>query len=284
MPYRLLRIVAKIRANRGLDETVSQDCANDCATPNIHFCNATVNRRKSVRLRRRGGSYDGAMPRIAKIGIIAALPREVAGLVRGIAADPSLVREGIWLYRMEGAVVVSAGMGAERVAAAVEAAGAVEVLVSVGLAGGCRAGVEVGAVMEAGVVVEVGTGERFVAGSGDGVTLATVGAIASVEEKARLAERFGATIVDMEAATVARIAMARGVGFRAIKGISDGAEFELEGLGKFEGERGSFRTGAFAAYTAVRPWTWGKAVELGRGTAKALAGLEAALRGVIAER
>ena len=215
--------------------------------------------------------------------MIAALPREVAGLVRGVEAEASLIREGVWLYRLDGAVVVAAGMGAERVAVAVEAAGGLEMLISVGLAGGCRAGVEVGAVLEAGVVVDVASGERFVAGDGTGVTLATGGAIASVEEKARLAERFGAAMVDMEAATVARMALARGVGFRAIKGVSDGAEFELSGLGKFEGERGSFRTGAFAAYTAVRPWTWGRAIELGRGSTKALAGLEVVLRGVIAE-
>ncbi len=102
-------------------------------------------------------------------------------------------------------------------------------------------------------------------------------------EKARLAERYGASLVDMEAATVARMALARGLGFRAIKGVSDGYDFELGALGKFEGERGSFRTGAFAGYTAVRPWTWGKAMELGRGSAKALGALEAVLRGVLAE-
>lgn len=219
----------------------------------------------------------------AKIAIIAALPREVTGLVRGIEADALLRKDGVWLYRLEGAVVVAAGMGAERAAVAVKAAGAVEMLVSTGLAGGCAPGVGAGSVMEAGVVVDVATGERFVAGSGPGVTLATAERIASVAEKARLAERFGASMVDMEAATVARMASARGVGFRAIKGVSDGYEFELGGLAKFEGERGSFRTGAFAGYAAVRPWTWGKAMELGRGSAKALGALEAVLRGVLAE-
>jgi adenosylhomocysteine nucleosidase len=89
-------------------------------------------------------------------------------------------------------------------------------------------------------------------------------------------------MVDMEAATVARLAQAKGAGFRAIKGVSDGYDFELNSLGKFEGDRGSFRTGAFALYTAVRPWTWGRAIELGRGSARALAGLEEALRLVIA--
>jgi adenosylhomocysteine nucleosidase len=114
------------------------------------------------------------------------------------------------------------------------------------------------------------------------VTLATARSIASVCEKARLAESYGATLVDMEAATVARMALSRGVGFRAIKGVSDGHDFELNALAKFEGERGSFRTGAFAAYTAVRPWTWGRAMELGRGSGRALKGLEERLRGVLA--
>ncbi|HSY35485.1 MAG TPA: hypothetical protein VK814_07025 [Acidobacteriaceae bacterium] len=227
------------------------------------------------------------MPVPARIAIIAALPREIAGLVRGTVADAALVKDGVWLYRVEGAVVVAAGMGAERAAVAVEAAlwvGAeVGMLISTGLAGGCAPGVEAGSVLEAGMVVDGGTGERFVAGLGTGVTLVTAGTIASVAEKARLAESFGAAMVDMEAATVARLARASEVGFRAIKGVSDGYEFELSALGKFEGERGSFRTGAFAAYTAVRPWTWGKAIELGRGSAKALAGLEEALRRVVVE-
>ena len=231
------------------------------------------------------GSYDGAMSRSTKVAIIAALPREIKGLVRGTVADASLVADGVWLYRIDGAVVVAAGMGAERAAVAVEAAlaaGEVGMLISTGLAGGCTPGVLAGSVIEAGLVVEVASGDRFVAGDGTGVTLATAAAIASVAEKARLAERFGAGMVDMEAAAVARIALGRGLEFRAIKGVSDGHEFELSSLGRFEGERGSFRTGAFAAYTAVRPWTWGRAVELGRGSAKALAGLEEALRNVIA--
>jgi adenosylhomocysteine nucleosidase len=222
----------------------------------------------------------------AQIAIIAALPREVATLVRGTAADAALVKRGVWLYRMEGAVVVAAGMGAERAAIAVEAAGDVEMLISTGLAGGCAVGVVAGSVLEVDVVVDAATGERFGtgAGAGVGVTLATAGTIASVGEKARLAESYGAMLVDMEAATVARMALAKGVGFRAIKGVSDGYDFELSSLAKFAGERGSFRTGAFALHTAVRPWEWGRAMALGRGSAKALAGLDEVLRGVIAGR
>ena len=212
--------VACIQGGRGVADGVPFS-ANDCALPNIHFCSTTVNLRKEGG----GGSYDGRMPVRAKFGMIAALPREIAGLVRGVEADGALVKEGVWLYRLDGAVVVAAGMGAKRAALAVEAAGEVEVLISIGLAGGCVAGVEAGSVREAGVVVDVISGERFVAGDGAGVTLATGPAIASVAEKARLAERFGAVMVDMEAATVARMAAARGVGFRAIKGVSDESGF-----------------------------------------------------------
>ncbi|MGA7156616.1 MAG: phosphorylase, partial [Acidobacteriaceae bacterium] len=177
-------------------------------------------------------------------------------------------------------------MGAERAEVAVGAAlagGGVEMLVSTGLAGGCVPGVRAGEVMEAGWVVDAKTGERFAAGDGGGVTLVSAAAIVNVAEKSRLAREFGAVMVDMEAAAVARMALERGLGFRAIKGVSDAFDFELSGLAKFQGERGSFRTGAFAAYTAVRPWTWGKAMELGGGSGKALAGLEEKLRGVIAD-
>ena len=222
-----------------------------------------------------------------KIAIVAALPREIAALVRGIKPDTALLERGVWLYRMEGAVVVAAGMGAERASIAVEAAladGGGGMLISTGLAGGCMAGVVAGAVMEAGVVIDVSTGERFATAATGDVTLASAGTIASVSEKARLANIYGAAIVDMEAASVARLARAHGLGFRAIKGVSDAHDFELSALAKFAGERGTFRTGAFALHTALRPWEWGKAMELGRGSAKALAGLDAALRGVLAQR
>jgi len=223
------------------------------------------------------------------IAIIAALPREIAALARGTKADAGWLKLGVWLYRVEGAVVVAAGMGAERAAVAVEAALAtceVRMLISTGLAGGCAPGVVTGSVVEAGVVVDAKTGERFRA-AGEAVTmaaviLATTETIASVREKARLAERYGAMLVDMEAATVARLAREKGLEFRAIKAVSDAYDFELSSLGKFAGERGSFRTGAFALHTALRPWLWAKAIELGQGSAKALKGLDEVLRDMVA--
>lgn len=220
------------------------------------------------------------------IAIVAALPREIAALVRGTKADAGLLNLGVWLYQVDGAVVVAAGMGAERAAVAVEAALAASearMIISTGLAGGCAPEVLAGTVVEAGVVVDAGTGERFATANEAGVTLVTAAAIASVREKARLAKSYGAMLVDMEAATVARIAQEKGLEFRAIKGVSDVYDFELSSLGKFAGERGSFRTGAFALHTALRPWEWTKAMELGRGSAKAMDELANVLRAVIAE-
>ena len=237
----------------------------------------------------RSGSYDGATRMSDTVAIIAALPREIAALVRGTIADAGLLRVGIHLYRVEGAVVVAAGMSAERAALAVETAlatGNVGMLISAGLAGGCIAGVTAGSVIEADVVVDARTGERFASarGRGEGGTLVTTDAIASVHEKARLAAGYGAMMVDMEAATVARLARLHKLPFRAIKGVSDEYDFELSSLAKFAGERGSFRTGTFALHTALRPWEWGKAVELGRGSSRALAALHEALRAAIAGR
>lgn len=220
-----------------------------------------------------------------QLAIIAALPREIAALVRGVRPEAALRREGIFLYRLPGAVVVAAGMGAQRVTRAVEAAmaaGNVGTLVSAGLAGACTPELRPGQVVEATRVVDTATGERYGTAVADGVVLATAASIASVAEKRRLADAYGAAVVDMEAATVARLARAHGLSFRAIKAISDPHDFEIASLERFTGKRGEFRTAAFALHTALRPATWSQAATLGRNSTRALAALTERLRQVIA--
>jgi adenosylhomocysteine nucleosidase len=213
-----------------------------------------------------------------RVAIIAALPREVAGLVKGWQEQRE---RGVFVWSSAEAVVVAAGMGEARATLAVGAAmqsGPVSELISVGLAGACDPAIAVGSVMEAAEVIDVRSGEHF-ATAGDGAgTLVTGSAIASVREKARLFEAYGAAAVDMEAATVARLAMGRGIPFRAIKAISDDYAFELESLGKFETKYGHFDTAGFALHTAVRPHTWGKTIRLGRESSRALAALTVVLR------
>jgi adenosylhomocysteine nucleosidase len=221
----------------------------------------------------------------AKIAIIAALPREIAALVRGISPDDGLRTRGIFLYRLPGAVVIAAGMGALRATLAVKTAledapGAT--LISVGLAGGCAPGLAPGAVAEVAVVVDARTGERYGSSAlSSGPVLVTVDSVAGVEEKARLAATYGASLVDMEAATVARLAAANGLRFRAIKAVSDAQDFELASLTQFTGKHGSFRTAAFALHTALRPQHWWKTAQLGRHSHRALSALTLRLRQVL---
>lgn len=227
----------------------------------------------------------------ATIAILAALPREIAGIVRGVRPDATFKERGVFLYQLPGATVAAAGMGAQRVTFAVEASlasGGVTTLLSVGLAGSCIPELAAGETAEASLVIDVRTGEKFKtdvpAALEHPLVLATTAAIASVQEKSRLASSYGAAMVDMEAATVARLARAHGLKFRAIKGISDAHDFELASLAQFEGKQGSFRTGAFALHTALRPGSWPKAVQLGRGSSKALKALEERLRALIREQ
>jgi adenosylhomocysteine nucleosidase len=139
------------------------------------------------------------------------------------------------------------------------------------LAGAYGPDIAAGSVLEASEVVDSHTGERFAtSSSGERRVLVTTSSIASMHEKTRLLAAYGAAMVDMEAATVARLARARGLGFRAVKGISDAHDFELVSLGMFAGRHGHFRTGAFALHTAIRPHKWAKTMQLGRDSNRAL--------------
>ena len=219
--------------------------------------------------------------------ILAALPREVQLLVAGVRPDPVLAKSGISLYRLERCVVVAAGMGSARVSLAFEAAmrcGEVTEAISVGLAGACDPELQPGTVVEAAQVIDVRTGERFAAtGPVGGPLLASTEAIASVAEKARLRAAYGAAVVDMEAATVARLARGQGIRFAAIKGVSDAHDFELASLARFADRQGQFRTAAFALHTALHPGEWGAAMTVGRNSTRALAALTARIKARLVE-
>ncbi len=223
----------------------------------------------------------------SRVAIIAGLPRELSGLARGIPPDPELRRRGIHLHRTSGAVIVAAGMGSARVTLAVEAAlrdSGIELLVSTGLAGACSPEIAAGEVVEASTVIDARTGERFdCAVPGLQRVLVTTETIAGRREKSRLLATYSAGFVDMEAATVARVAYANGLRFRAVKGISDAHDFEMESLSRFADARGHFRTAAFALHTALRPASWQSAMRLGRESNRALTKLWSNLRSLVAE-
>ncbi|QMV17404.1 phosphorylase [Granulicella sp. 5B5] len=219
------------------------------------------------------------------LAIIAALPREIALLVRGTKPDTQLLRRNIHLYTLPNVIVVAAGMGANRATLAVEAALAaapIATLISTGLVGACTPALRPGDVAEAGLIIASNTGERFVTASPQSPTLVTAASIASIDEKRRLAATYNAAMVDMEAATVARLAAAHGLRLRAIKAVSDAYDFELAALSRFATPDGQFRTGAFALYTALRPHLWSTAAHLGRNSTLALKNLHTRLLEIIA--
>jgi adenosylhomocysteine nucleosidase len=213
--------------------------------------------------------------------IIAALPREVKHLVRGWQEHrlPGM----IVAYSNDVAVVACAGMGAARATLAVQAAMSIRpitALLSVGLAGACDPALRVGEIVRAGVVVDTQSGERF-SDSQFQQILASAPSIASVDEKSRLFASYKASAVDMEAATVARIARAHDLGFHAIKAISDEATFELQELARFATHDGQFREAAFAAHAAVRPQMWGKLFQLAGNSKRAVEALTAEMESQI---
>jgi len=218
--------------------------------------------------------------------IIAALPRELKQLVRGW--DKRELPGKIFIYTNGFAVAACAGMGGARASLAVEAAMAaqaaadrpVTALISVGLAGACDPALQVGDIVRAGEVIDSQSGEHF-SNSQFRRVLVTSRTIASVREKQRLYASYHASAVDMEAATVAGIARGHDLYFQAIKVISDGADFEIDGLSRFATADGQFREASFAFHAMVRPMLWGKVATLARNSDRALSALTAELGGLL---
>jgi adenosylhomocysteine nucleosidase len=222
-----------------------------------------------------------------RVAIIAALPRELALLIRGWSAQREHHHRGIFVWTRSNTVAVAAGMGETRATLAVEAAlahGDVTELWSVGVAGACDPALAVGSAHHVGTVIDARTGERFATVDGAGAVLVTTNMVASVREKARLHASYHAAMVDMEAATVARLAGARGLAFRAFKAVSDDHLFELGNMSRFTTRHGHFHTRAFALHTAVRPHTWARTMRLGRHSQLAVRALTAMVENELGTR
>ncbi len=204
------------------------------------------------------------------IGLVAALPRELAPLVRGWRHTR---QEGVDLFTSERALAACAGMGADYVTHAAEAVAqrGATVLVSVGWAGGVSAAAHGGQLFIPATVIDAATGERFATGIGQG-TLASVNLVAGAGAKRDLASRFAADLVDMEAAAVARHAARRGLPFYAVKAISDPHDARLPDLNRFT-RRGQFGASRFLAHVALRPWLWPAVARMGRDSHRAVLAL-----------
>jgi len=218
-----------------------------------------------------------------KIGVIAALPGELKPLVRHATKLPVVRGSGIQMWEWERGqlqiVAVCAGMGAaaaRRAFTAAEHIGSLDEAISIGWAGALSERAAIGACYELSEIVDAQTGERFRL-QPDGERVVTTAGVAGAAEKRRLAASYGALLVDMEAATVARLAQMRGIPMRCFKAVSDGVEADLPDLNPFIDPQGKLRTPSFLAAVALRPRSWASLVQLGRNSAAAAKALSAAV-------
>lgn len=226
-----------------------------------------------------------------RIGIIAALPGELKPLVRGWEPQSSGVKGlSVWKTLRGGdeLIAVSGGMGANaalRAFTAAEFLGALDIVLSVGWAGALTLQMQTGKCYALGEVIDVQTGERFASAAGDStIRLVTTPQVADAAEKQRLHESYSASLVDMEAATVARLAEMRHVPFYCFKAVSDSSQAELPDLNCFIDTQGQMRMAAFVAHAAVRPRYWGPLMELGRNSAVAARALAESVNQFLAEQ
>lgn len=194
------------------------------------------------------------MPR-KSIAIVAAMPVELAPL---LAKMQSQQVDGVELFELPEAVVAVGGIGekhARRAAEIVIEHAQPRLLVSAGIAGAISPKLKVGDVGRIREVVDVATGERYPTQGGDWV-LATSQDVSDAAEKQGLLAKYGADVVDMEAAAEAQVAQDRGIEFAAVKAISDDAAFEMPPLNRFIDGNGRFDTRRFLVYIALHPKWW----------------------------
>jgi adenosylhomocysteine nucleosidase len=230
------------------------------------------------------------------IAIIAALPGELKPLVspangprwQRLKANKGTV---LWEFTPPGSnarwIAGCSGMGAERALVAmaeVERYARADAICSIGWAGALDKAISAASVWHVAEVIDTQTGERFATaqqalGKTDAwPVLATATRVADSIEKARLAATYGARLVDMEAATLARIAQGRGIPFFCLKAVSDVADAKLPDLNPFIRQNGQLRMVPFLAHIAVRPRSWPGMMRLGRFSDLAAKHLAAAVQ------
>lgn len=204
-----------------------------------------------------------------KVAIVAALEREVWPLVKDW---PTIHKrhEGraFKFFEHENAVLVCGGIGAQAARRAAEAIITLyqpALVISAGFAGGLDPALRTGHALTPRLVIDAGDGSRTDSGTGDGV-LVSFGAVADSEQKANLAQAYGADLVDMEAAAVSRCAQAHGKQFMACKVVSDSCDQRLPPVARFVAADGKFQPLRFLAHVAMRPWLWAGVGQLARNS------------------
>ena len=208
------------------------------------------------------------------LAFIAALPRELTPLTRGWQ-----YRSSVFFGRIgdQTAVASCAGIGVSAATRACEtalAAGPIDTIVSIGFAGSLSCGLSAPTAVSVREVVDAATGECFPAaplphpasGGFKPQRLVTLDRVAGPEEKRRLASAHQATLVDMEAAAVARFARTHNLAFACIKAVTDGPSDRLPDFTPFVTPDGHLRTTVLGAWALVHPRSWSPLRQLGHNS------------------
>jgi adenosylhomocysteine nucleosidase len=220
-----------------------------------------------------------------RIGIIAALSGELKSLV----SDWSQQADGAFLTQRGSvaAIAVAKGIGAARAEQAVSIAetyGRLDALVSIGWAGGASCGVQPATAYEVGEVIDAVTGERYATSAiASPIKLATLDHVAGRDEKRRIAERYGASLVDMESAAVGRAARTRGIRFHCWKAVTDIFSEDLPDFNYFLDQEKQLRTRQVAAYALTHPRYVAPLLRMGRNSKSGAHALGQTLRCWIGE-
>jgi len=188
--------------------------------------------------------------------VVAAMPIELAPLIGKLAARQV---NGVALFDLPNALIAVGGIGGKFARRAAEIAiqdARPKRLISAGVVGAIAPALKVGDVGRICEVVDVATGNRYPCSDVGTWVLATSQEVTDAAEKQELSSRYGAHVVDMEAAAVAEVAKANGLEFVGLKAISDDASFDMPPLGRFIDVNGRFATGKFLMYVALHPKWW----------------------------
>jgi adenosylhomocysteine nucleosidase len=220
-----------------------------------------------------------------RIGIVAALPSELRPLTHHWPRHHHIAHGRIGDIEV---LAACSGMGEKAVTYACErilAAGnantpagtPIDTLVSIGYAGSLSCGLNPPDAVAVREVVDASTGESFPTQNLPTPTpnqtkpqrLVTLDHVANPHEKRRLGTTHQATLVDMEAATVARFARAHSLGFLCFKAITDGQNDELPDFNRFTTPNGRLRIPAFVVWTLWHPRYWRVLGELEKNSHRA---------------
>lgn len=215
-----------------------------------------------------------------RIAIIAALPGELKPLIFGSEKLGGWEKRGknSWAGRIGecDAVAIAGGIGALAVERATErafAGGNLDALVSYGWAGALTCAIKPPTACAISEVIDAESGEQFATKLGKGYRLITLDHVARANEKRGLAEKYQSVLVDMEAASVARIAAERNVAFYCFKGISDGYTDQIPDFSLFINNEGQLQMATLLIHTALRPKYWASMWRLGKNSGEAAQGL-----------